>query len=97
MWGPVWPGWAGVVVGDGVVVVDAVAGGRAWGVGEAVAACLDPGVVLDHLGVLVGVDATTHPQVEDRGEADVGIAEDLVELSYVDGADTFDPGDPRPV
>ena len=35
-------------------------------------------------------------EVEDGGDGDVGIAEDLVELSYVDGADTFDPGDSLP-
>ena len=79
-------GWAGVVVGDGVVVVDAVAGGGAWGEGEAVAAGLGPDVVLDHLGVLVGVDAAALREVEDRGEGDVGVAEDLVELARLKAA-----------
>ena len=86
-------GRAGVVVGDGVVVVDAVAGRGAGGEREAVAAGLGPDVVLDHLGVLVGVDAATQPQVEDWGDGDVGVAEDLVELAYVDGADALDACD----
>ena len=50
-------GWSGGVVGDGVVEVDQVAGGGAGGVGEAVAAGLGPDVVLEGLGVLVGVRA----------------------------------------
>ena len=49
-------------------------------------------MVLDDLGVLVGVDATAQAEVEDRGDGDVGVA-DLVELVDVDGADALDPGD----
>lgn len=54
-------------------------------------------MVLDDLGVLVGVDATAQAEVEDRGDGAVGVAVDLVELVDVDGADALDRATPVPV
>ena len=47
-------------------------------------------VVLDDLRVLVGVDSAALAQVEDGRDGDVCVAEDLVQLAYVDGSDALD-------